>query len=384
MTSTMTPADWAALQAAQAEGGTAYLEALNAQQQSELAGIPDSGSGSAYAPGSATSSATGVGLDAIQAVQNAYPNLAWLLTIPDLAPQIVAWAQQGLDANAAESAFESTPWYQTHSQTVRNWITEVNTDPATAQSDMQAQESSINATLASLGLRATGAQLTMLAQASLAQGWTDQELKDHIDQAIQPTGNGQFDFTYGGITSPTSGPGTLLASTQAIQAEAAKFLVPVSDSTINSFATALAQGTMDNSAVTAYFQQQAESLYPSIAGAIKSGVTVADYVTPYKETAAQLLGVDPASINMQDPKYQRALTQPGKDGTPQAMSLYAFQQMLMQDPQYHYMNSINAKDRASSIAQGLAEVFGRAPSGPSGSTAFSAAGAPRISGVPIT
>ena len=125
-------------------------------------------------------------------------------------------------------------------------------------------------------------------------------------------------------------------------------------------------------------------MYPSIAGAIKAGITPADYVTPYKEVAAQLLGVSPNAIDMTKPQYQRALSAPDQQGTPVAMSLYDWQQTLMKDPQYGYMNSVNAKDRASSIAQGLAEVFGKAPSGPAGSTAFSAAGAPRMAGVPIT
>lgn len=380
----MTPADWAALaQAAQTPGATQYLEALAAQRNAELQGIPDvGGGGTPGAPG--TSGQYTVGQDAIAAVQAAYPNLAWLLTIPDLAPLIVQWAQTGMSSTAAEAAFESSAWYQTHSQTVRNWVAEVNTDPATAQADLQAQQSSVNATLALLGLKATPEQLTMLAQASLAQGWTPQQVKDHIAQAIRPTANGQFEFTFGGITSGASGPGTLQASTQAIQAEAAKYLVPVSNSTINQFALSLAQGTMDSAAVTAYFQQQAMSLFPSMAGAIKAGITPEQYVTPYKEVAAQVLGVSPDSINMSQQKWLRPLTAPGPDGKPVAMSLYDWQQTIMQDPQYHYMNSINAKDRASSIAQGIAEMFGRVASGPSGSTAFSAAGAPRIPGVPIT
>lgn len=381
---TMTQADWAALAAAGAAGGTNYLEALNAQRQAALSGVPGGagGAGVGNLPGS--SSATAVGADAILQVENQFPDLAWMLNVPDLAGVIVGMAQQGVtDTAKVTAALEATGWWQTHSQSVRQWIQEVETDPAQAQADMAAKKSDLNATLSQMGLHPSGQQLDLLASQALAMGWTTQETKDNIAQNITSNPDGSFNFNYAGVTTKATG-GSLGYSVDQVQAEAAKYLVPISGSTAQSFATALAQGTMDMQGVDAYMQQQAQSLYPSIAGAIKNGVTPADYVTPYKEVAAQLLGVSPNAINMMDPKWQRPLSTPGPDGKPVAMSLYDWQQTLMKDPQYGYTNSVNAKDRASSMAAGLAEMFGRAPSGPSGSTAFSAAGAPRMPGVPIT
>jgi hypothetical protein len=383
MTSTMTPQDWAALSAAGQQGGTAYLEALAAQQQAALAGIPNA-PGNTAAGAAGTSSQYALGADAIAQVQNAYPNLAWLLSVPDLGPLIVQWAQRGDSQTVVDAELQSTPFFRTSSDAVRKWIQEVESDPAQAQADMSAQTSAMNATLSSLGLKATPQQVQFLAQQSLAFGWTDQQIKDNINQAIVANPDGTFSFHYAGqIAGASPGGGTLGANVNSINAEAAKYLVPISASTAQSFASAMAGGTMDAASVTAYFQQQASSLYPSIAGAIKAGITPADYVTPYKEVAAQLLGVSPNSIDMMKPQYSRALSAPGPGGVPTAMSLYDFQQVLMKDPQYGYMNSVNAKDRASSIAQGLGEMFGKTPTGPAGSTAFSAAGAPRISGVPV-
>jgi hypothetical protein len=381
----MTSQDWSSLSAAAAAGGTNYLESLAQEQQTMLQGIPDAGgsTGPGGLPG--TSTASGVGLDAITAVQNEFPNLAWLLSIPELAPMIVSWAQQNLSPTQAEAQFESTPWYRTHSDSVRQWINDVNTDPAKAQQELNAQEASIFATISQLGVGAIPQEVTWLAQQSLAFGWTDQQIKQAIATGTHYNAQGIAYLSVGGMTGgPSTVTGTLQANIDSINAEAAKYLIPISASTAQSFATALAGGTMDQSGVTAYMQQQATSLYPSIAGAIKAGITPADYVTPYKEVAAQLLGVNPNSIDMMKPQYQRALTAPGPNGVPTAMSLYDFQNMIMKDPQYNYMNSVNAKDRSSSIAAGLAEMFGKAPSGPAGSTAFSSAGAPRIAGVPIT
>ncbi len=382
----MTAADWAALAAAKAAGGTSYLMGLAAQKASELAPIASSmglGSGAPGAPGA--SSQYAVGADAITAVENAYPTLAWLLSVPSIAPLIVQAAQTGMSPEAFQAEFEASGWYQTNSQSVRNWVTEVETDPAQAAADVAQQQAAINATIKTLGLNATPEQLQALSTQSLVFGWTPQQIKDNIAAAIVPNANGTFSFKYAGTTSgPGAGGGTLAANVDAINAEAAKYLVPISGTTAQSFASAMAQGTMDATGVDAYFQAQAASLYPSIANAIKNGITPADYVTPYKEVAAQLLGVSPNAIDMTQAKWNRPLSNPGPGGVPTAMSLYDWQQTLMTDPQYGYMNSVNAKDRSSSIAAGLAEMFGKAPSGPAGSTAFSSAGAPRIPGVPIT
>jgi hypothetical protein len=379
----MTQQDWEALHAAVAAGGGSYLSALQSQQQAALSGVPGGvgGAGTPGTPGASTAST--VGADAITAVENQYPDLAWMLNVPDLGSVIVQMAQTGADETAVTAALQSTPWWQTHGDSVRKWIQEVQTDPGQSQADMSAQESSLGATLSQMGFQATGAQLSLLASQSLALGWTDQQIKDNISQNIVTDSKGNMQFKYAGITTGVGAGGSLQSSVQSIQNEAAKYLVPISNSTAQSFATSLAGGHMTLDGVDAYFQNQAASLYPSIAGAIKSGITPADYVTPYKEVAAQLLGVAPDSIDMTQAKWQRPLSTPGPGGTPTAMSLYDWQQTIMKDPQYGYMNSVNAKDRASSIASGLAQVFGKAPTGPAGSTAFNDAGAPSISGVPI-
>ena len=381
-----TQAEWNDLAAAVAAGGGTYLEAMHQQQVAALSGAPASSTGSAATPATAgTSTASTLGADAISQVEAQYPDLAWMLNIPSLGPLIVQLAQSGADSTTVQAQLEASSWWQSNSDSVRNWVQEAQTDPGQAQADMAAQKSSLSATLSAMGLGFTDAQISLLASQSLALGWTDQQIKDAISTNTVATPDGEhFSFQYAGITSMPSDRGSLTASVDSIQAEAAKYLVPLSDATAAQFSTQMSQGHLTLDGVDAYLQTQAMSLYPSIAGAIKQGITVADYVAPYKEVAAQLLGMDPNSIDMTQAKWQRPLSTPGPNGVPTAMSLYDWQQTLMSDPQYNYTNSVNAKDRASSIASGLSQMFGKSPTGPSGSTAFNDAGAPRIAGVPIS
>ena len=180
----------------------------------------------------------------------------------------------------------------------------------------------------------------------------------------------------GGQGSAVPGGGLLGASVDQLKAEAAKYLVPVADTTLAQWAQQIASGQADVKGFDAYLQAQAKSLFPSMGTAIDQGITPQQYVDPYKQVASSLLGVNPNTIDMTDPKWMRAVGQKDpKTGMPVAMSLYDWQQTLMSDPTYGYLKTQNAGDRASALAEGIAQMFGRTPSG---GTGFSGAAAPRI------
>lgn len=179
-----------------------------------------------------------------------------------------------------------------------------------------------------------------------------------------------------GPASGVPGGGELGASVDQLKAEAAKYLVPVADSTLAQWAQQIAAGQSDIKGFDAYLQAQAKSLFPSMGAAIDQGITPQQYTDPYKQVASTVLGINPNSIDMTNPQWMRAVGQKDpKTGMPVAMSLYDWEQTLMSDPTYGYMKTQNATDRASALADGIAQMFGRTPSG---GTGFSGAGAPRI------
>lgn len=54
-------------------------------------------------------------------------------------------------------------------------------------------------------------------------------------------------------------------------------------------------------------EQEAQSLYPSIATQLTGGMTVQDVASPYINTMAQLLEVDPNTLSIQTPLIKKAL-----------------------------------------------------------------------------
>lgn len=199
-------------------------------------------------------------------------------------------------------------------------------------------------------------------------------------QGANEVGGGLPGSTAGtGATGPESDlAGGLQSDMQIAQQTAAQYMVPTSPSGLAQMVQqVVASGNTDVATYfKTYYQAQAKSLYPTMAASIDAGITPQAYMDPYKTIVANLTGANPNSIDMSQPQYMRAVTQKdAKTGVPTAMSLYDWQNTVMQDPQYGYLKSQNAVDRASALVQGLGTMFGKTPGGGSG---FAAAGAPTV------
>ena len=181
------------------------------------------------------------------------------------------------------------------------------------------------------------------------------------------TGGGPAPYRSNTGATIMPGGGAIGATAQELKKRAASYMVPISDQTLTQWATQIATGQADANSFDAYLAAQAKSMFPTMAQAIDAGITPQQYVDPYKQIAAKLLGMNPDSIDMSQPQWMRAVTQKDpKSGMPTAMSLYDWENTVMQDPRYGYQKSQNAVDRASAFAQALGEMFGQTPGGGTG------------------
>ena len=180
--------------------------------------------------------------------------------------------------------------------------------------------------------------------------------------------------TAGGVNPVAAAPGSgmlpgggaLGGLLDTFKALAAQYLVPVSDPTLQQFASqAVASGDLSNSsAFEAYLKQQAENLWgPQVAALINQGQTTRQILDPYLSQASSLLGIDPSGIDPTDPKWAKALANPDGKGNLSMMTLPQWQQTLMSDPVYGYQHSLNAANRAASFANYLGTMFGQTTGG---------------------
>ena len=169
-----------------------------------------------------------------------------------------------------------------------------------------------------------------------------------------------------------------------IKEQALAYGIPLSDQQIGQYvykglqgATVASMYTAKQSVIDQYkevFQHQAQGLYPSLAPQIGAGMDVQTLIQPYNHITAQYTGKDEASLaapgtDPTSPNY--AFLQGGKDpktGGPTMMTMDAWKQKLMQDPQYGFQNTQGAKNMASGFASAILNEFGLVNTGQVGSS----------------
>lgn len=184
---------------------------------------------------------------------------------------------------------------------------------------------------------------------SINFGWTGDTLKAETYKEVfrkNPDG------TYANPTSvkrATSGNDYL-----GVQLIAKNFFNSAPQSSIESVLT----GTI----TTQDFQRQqreiAKKRYGHLSDLIDQGVTLEDLAGNYKQTAAKLLEVDPNTIDMSAADYEVALTF-GEEGKKRAMTTGEWEKLLRTDARYGWEKTENAKSEARSLANNLAQAFGR-------------------------
>jgi hypothetical protein len=360
---------------------------------------------------------------AVNAYLTAHPDFAWVLGTPELAYLLEASVGQGgWTADKWTAELQATQWWKTHSAAQRDWVELQGTDPSEATKRITDETEAVRNKADTLGVGLSTAQQQSLASQALQNGWTTEELQQHIVNymnAVQgnganpnQTGAGQEtdittgrrayygpngepampvadathttpykqpdgttvyykpgDFSYsdpnrapntpGAQPFQMGQPGTIGVTIDKLRTEAKSYLVPVSDQTLQAWSENIAMGRTDENAFLVTLKTQAKSLYPGMASQIDAGLTVNQAVDPYRQLAASNLNIAPDSIDFGQPQFQKALHQiDPKTGAPVAMSLDAWQTELRTNPIYGFSGTQNAKTMAYDATSTLLRGLG--------------------------
>lgn len=88
----------------------------------------------------------------------------------------------------------------------------------------------------------------------------------------------------------------------------------------------------------------------SVKNLVDQGIDLDTIYSPYKQTMASILEINPDTIRVNDPMLRKAI------GPDKEMSIYDFQKTLKQDPRWQYTN--NAKEDVSNSVQKVLKDFG--------------------------
>lgn len=292
------------------------------------------------------------GNDAADYAAAHYGYLAAFLNDPEIGPIIKQAAAEHWDEDTPnnpvklQAALSATNWWKTTSATARQYDAQKITDPATVEQALQAQTKVIKALAVADGIHVSDQDAQDIAETSLRYGWSSQQLTEAV--------GAEFHYTAGQTYQ-----GDAATAIQTIKQAYSDYLLPVSDGTINDLATNILKGDLDPASVKAQAAQQAKGMFKAFANDIDAGMTMRQIADPYVQTAAQLLDLNPAAIDLTKPMWQTALTG-GRDqgGAPAPMSLSQWQTTLRTDPTYGFDHSATGIQAAAQIGSTIMSTFG--------------------------
>ncbi len=240
----------------------------------------------------------------------------------------------------------ATKWWKTTAEVTRNWTALSSTDPAESRKRIENTMREIRTMATGMGLPMDQKQLLAYATQVNKYGWSEQQVKDGIASHL--------------VYNPAKAQqGQAALAVDQVKEIASQYLVPLSDQTIQKWGRDIISGNVDAKAFESYSKEMAKSMFPGLTAAIDSGVTVAQYVAPYKARAAELLEIPEESVNFNDSKWRPAIDQiDGKTGMRTSMSITDWERTLRTDSKYGYDKTQGARDQAADLTTKLASLFG--------------------------
>jgi hypothetical protein len=92
-------------------------------------------------------------------------------------------------------------------------------------------------------------------------------------------------------------------------------------------------------------------------GLIDAGMNIRQIASPYLQSYAQILEVNPDTVNLNDPALARALQgAPNKQGQIESQSLWSFEKSLKKDPRW--LKTKNAHTSMTDLALRIGQDMG--------------------------
>lgn len=293
-----------------------------------------------------------------QRQQNRRENLAaeygWSIAFLNSHPELKNLFDQAVKQTWSPTRFvaelRDTKWFKNTSATMRQYLVNKQTDPASWQQDLDSMKAHIQQTYGQMfGVAIDQDQLDRWAKHAMMFGWTDEQVADHIVSSVNVRK----------LYSQKALGGTAAQIKDQIGQLAAAYGVNVSDKWAANQLQQILNGndTIDGSAN--YLKELAKSKYTAFADQIDGGKTIAQIADPYVQSMASLLEKSPEAIGLGNRYIQQALTrreQTKKGSHPAPMTIGEFEDSIRKTDQW--MQTDQAKQQFADAAHGLLTTWG--------------------------
>lgn len=238
-------------------------------------------------------------------------------------------------------------WFKKNAVSVRNALVQKTADPGTYKSRITQLVSTIRDTWGStFGSLPPEGEVRRWAETAYVMGWSEAQVMDHMTKGMN------FQKA---LKSKRLG-GTAAETKTQLESLGRAYGLNLGNQYIANQVQKIVRGDDTLEGVATRIKDWAKREYSAFAAEIDGGATIQDIATPYINTMADLLELNPETLHPRMNMIQRALKTTDQDGRPRAMSLSEFEQELRRDHRWQYTN--NAREQAMGVTQNLLKSFG--------------------------
>lgn len=242
---------------------------------------------------------------------------------------------------------QKTNWWRTTNATARDYARRQIEDPATLGTEIQNQKAQLRQLALDRGFTVNEAALDDAALKMVQFGFSQQIALNHLGQLTLEAAQGPSGLVRGYYG-------------QSIREISAQFGVPLSETTLTKWAGDLATGNQTLASFEAYARDLAKNLYPTLSGGFDRGLSFGQMTDPYAQVASRILEIPATQVDFTDPKWAQAFTMKNEKGEQVPMSFGEWSDYLRTNPSFGYEYTDEAVNKAYSVVNQLAELFGRA------------------------
>ena len=267
--------------------------------------------------------------------------------IPEIKQLLLNAVQNKWSDNKFDYELKQTEWWKTTTASAREWEVAKGLDPATAQTQIDNRVAAIREKALTYNIRLGDEAINRLAEDSLKFGWSETVLDNSITSEALKSTAGVSELRQGFIG-------------QNIRTTAGSYGLPLSDTSFNEWVGKIATGQENEASFQAWVQDTAKNLYPTLSAGFDRGLTFKQMTDPYAQAASSILEIPTAQIDFTDPKWAKAFTYRNEKGEQSQMSFGEWADYLRTNESFGWEYTDDAKNRAYTVVNRLAELFGAA------------------------
>jgi hypothetical protein len=249
---------------------------------------------------------------------------------------------KGWEPTKFQAELRDISWYKKNGEAARNYELLRTTDPASFNAQRSALRAQVHDAASQIGATMSSKTLMNITQNAMKFGWNDAQIRDNLSQYVKMK-NGVF-------------AGDTGEAMDAVVNTAYKNGIRLDKTTRANWAKSIAAGNNTADFYQSHVRQMAKSLAPGYADQLQAGMDLQDIMSPYIQSKAQILEMNPADIDLFDKDIRGAMSGTGADGKPASKSLWQFEQDMRKTPAW--LKTKNAQDSTMSIAKQVLTDFG--------------------------